>query len=722
MKRSFFLFCAVLTVQLSFSNLLYDIVDGKYDAEKYPALSWMKDGEHYALQLDSTTIVKYHVKDSRVADTLFNIKSIKNCAIRSITGYELSPDEKMILVRTNEEKRYRRSFIADYYIYNIEKKRLTPLSEYGKQEAPLFSPNSRYVAFARENNLFMRKLDFNTEIAITKDGEKGKVCNGIAGWLYEEEFEQVRYFEWSPDSKLLAYVKFDESKVGQYAYPVYQKESAADKDLTLYPSIEQYKYPKAGQNNPGAAVYIYEDYNKNNRLVNLDAKNFYIPRIVWTNSPDQLAVFTLNRDQNHLTMFLVNAKSTVATSILTEDDKSYIDYRNLDYLQFASDNTSFIYVSERGGYRHAYRYRINGLLDKQLTRGAYDITDVYGYDEKNNLLYYQSAEPSPLQRSIYAVDMKGNKKLLTEDQGVHNASFAPGFNYFVDYYSSINVPGNVQIRTSKGNLVQTLKQNIDVQNKFEALNLPKKEFFSFTTTEDIKLNGWMLKPKNMNPNKKYPLLLVQYSGPDSQMVLDEWNVGWEYFLAENGFVVACVDGRGTGGRGTKFRKCTYQQLGLLETRDQIETARYLGSQSYVDKGRIGIWGWSFGGFITLTALSSPGDVFKAGISIAPVTDWRLYDTAYSERYMRRPQENFKGYNQSSAILNANNLNGNLLIVHGTADDNVHLQNTMLYIDALVNAGKQFEMQLYTDKNHALSGEATRHHLYTRMYNFLLKNL
>ncbi|GHV45834.1 hypothetical protein FACS1894180_8600 [Bacteroidia bacterium] len=421
-------------------------------------------------------------------------------------------------------------------------------------------------------------------------------------------------------------------------------------------------------------------------------------------------------------MYLANPKSALGKLIFSQTDERYVDYENADNTFFTSDNQHFITVAEADGWRHAYRYFMNGTLDKKLTAGNFDITKVYGYDEKNKLLFYQAAAVSPLQREVYSVDFKGNTKKLTDDAGMHNANFNADFSLFVDNFSKNETPNIITLKDAKGKTIRTIEDNKELANRFIANNLPKKEFFKFTTSEGIELNGWIVKPKHLNQNKQYPLLLVQYSGPNSQEVLDRWDIDWEYYLAENEFVVACVDGRGTGARGADFRKCTYQQLGVLETRDQIEAAKYLAGQPFIDKNSIGIWGWSYGGFMTLNALSSGENVFKAGIAVAPVTDWRFYNTAYTERFMRRPQENFRGYEQSSPLLHAENLQGKLLLIHGTADDNVHIQNTMDYAAQLVEHGKQFEMQIYPDKNHSILGQKTRRHLYTRMYEFLKTNL
>jgi len=724
MKRIKIIFVLTLLVQFSYSNLLYDILDGKFKAISIDMPRSMIDGEHFTSLVNGKAVVKYDYKTGATVDTIFSIYRIKNCPVKQISGYEFSPNEAKLLIYTNVKYRYRRTFTADYYIVDVKRNEITPLSDNGSQEVPLFSPDSRYIAFARQNNLFMRKLDFNTELPITTDGQFGSIINGTPDWVYEEEFDKTRYFEWSPDSKLLAFVKFDESKVPEYSFPVYIDKSKKADELTTYPSIYKFKYPKAGENNSKVSVCVYDDYYKSIRTMKLedDDQDFYIPRIKWTNSIDQLAVFKLNRNQNRLDMFYANPRSTLSKLILREEDKYYVDYENIDYLHFASDNQTFIGVSEKDGYRHVYQYTINGTVIKQLTKGNWDVTNVYGLDEKKGILYYQSAEMSPMQRDVYSVDLKGKKNRLTDGKGTHNANFNETFTYFVDNASSLIIPNVITLCSNSGKIIRTLENNSNLVTDFNSMNFSKKEFFTFTTSENVTLNGWMLKPNNFDPSKKYPVLQVQYSGPNSQQVLDSWKIDWEYYLASQNYVVVCVDGRGTGARGAEFRKYTYEQLNIFETKDQVETAKYLAKQSFIDKDRIGIWGWSFGGTMTLFCMTTGEKVFKAGIAIAPVTDFRLYDTAYTERFMRRPQENFTGYDKSSALLRADKLQGNLLIIHGTADDNVHTQNTMLFIDKLVAADKQFEMQLYTDKNHSILGKQTCHHLYTRMSEFLFKNL
>jgi len=725
MKRFTLLFVLTLVLQFSFANLLYDITDGKFKVKTVEMPRSMADGEHYTLMVNDKDVVKYSYKTGATTDTIFSISRLKNSPFKQISGYEFSPNESKLLVYTNVEKRYRRTFTANYYVYDIKRNEIEALSENGPQEVPLFSPDSRYIAFARVNNLFLKKLDFKTETPITKDGQIGNIINGTPDWVYEEEFKATRYFEWSPDSKLLAFVKFNETDIPQFSFTLYEDKHAEKKDeLALYPSIVKFKYPKAGEKNSKVSVCVFEEFSKSTKTVNLgdESNDFYIPRIRWTNSVDQLAIFKLNRNQNRLDMLLANGKSTLSKLVLRQDDKYYVDFENIDFIHFFSDNQYFIGVSEKDGYKHVYLYRINGSVVKQLTKGNWDVTDVYGFDEKKQVLYYQSAEISPMQRDVYAMDAKGKKTRLTDGNGTHNGSFNSTLTSFVDNASSLETPNTLTLRSNNGTSIRKIEDNASLAAEFKALNLPKKEFFNFTTSENVKLNGWILKPANFDANKKYPVLMVQYSGPYSQDVLDKWEIGWEYYLATQNYVVACVDGRGTGARGVEFGKCTYQQLGILETKDQIEAAKYMGKQTYIDKDRIGIWGWSYGGFTTLMAMSSGEKVYKAGIAVAPVTDWHFYNTAYTERFMRRPQENFKGYELASPLLRAEKLQGSLLLVHGTADDNVHMQNTIVYIDRLVAADKQFEMQLYTDKNHSILGKQTRRHLYTRMSEFLFKNL
>lgn len=724
MKRMLFIVILFSVCQWTFADLLTDIVDGKYKAKTIAGMKSMRDGEHFTILKENKYIIRYSYKTGNVVDTVFNAETTKLTKLSQIKGYDFSPNEQKILVYNEQKYRYRRTFTAEYYVFDTKRNELKPLSEEGAQEVPLFSPDSRYIAFARENNLYLYKLDFGTESAITKDGELGKIINGTPDWVYEEEFGATRYFVFSPDSKLLAFVRFDETDVPTYRMQRYLQSSISQDEIPLYPTFLAYKYPKPGQSNSKVSVCVYDDFYKSVKTINpvTSENDVYIPRIRWTKDQDKLAVFVLNRNQNRLDMILANPKSLVSKLIVREEDKYYVDYDNIDAVYFTKDGQFFTYLSERDGWRHAYLYNMNGTLNKQLTKGNFDVTRVYGYDDTKQTLFYQSAEKSPLQRDIYAIDSKGTKSRLTDGKGTHNGSFSETYAYFADNASSVAAPNVYTIRNSKGAALYVLESNADLSKEFISLNLPPKEFFAFSTSEGVTLNGWMVKPSDFNPSLKYPVLLVQYSGPNSQQVTDTWNVGWEYFLASQGYVVASVDGRGTGARGSEFRKCTYMKLGVFETKDQVEAAKYLGKQSYVDTDRIGIWGWSYGGFMTLNAMSTDKQIFKAGIAIAPVTDWRLYNSAYTERFMRQPKENNGGYDAGSPLKHADKFNGNLLIIHGTADDNVHVQNTYLYLDALNEAEKYAKLYLYPDKNHSILGKETRRHLYRMKFEFLEDNL
>ncbi len=702
------------------ANLLYDLIDGKYKAKSYAALTSCADGEHYVQLKDEKYVLKYSYKTGKVVDTLFNAETTKLHEVETIEGFEMSPAENRMLVYNNSTQIYRHSFTADYYVYDIARNELEPLSDEMPVMVPHFSPNGRYIAFSRSNNLFVYKVDFKTEVAVTTDGEVGKVINGTPDWLYEEEFATNRLFTWSPDSKLLAFVRFDESEVREFSFQQFLHD---DGTMKLYPDYYKFKYPKAGETNAKVSVHVYDAYDKSIEQMQVGSlDDVYIPRIKWASTSDKLAVYKLNRNQTKMEMYFANPKSTVAKVIYAEDAEVWVDFEQIDEMQFLADN-SFIMLNETDGYCHAYLYDYNGMLKKQLTKGAYDVTALYGYDEKKQVLYYQAAEVSPLCREVYALDVRRMRKTcLTPERGMHSADFSEGFAYFVDNFSSARTPNYYSLKRNTGNVVRKCMDNEDVMKAFAGLNLPKKEFFTFDNAQGIALNGWMIKPLNFDESKKYPVLQVQYSGPNSQQVLDTWRIGWEYYLASEGYMVVCVDGRGTGARGREFRTCTYMHLGKLEAEDQVATAKYLGTLHYVDKDRIGIWGWSYGGFQTLVCMSQKEQVFKAGVAVAPVTDWALYDSAYGERFMRRPQENFDGYKTTSPISMAGDLKGNLLIVHGTADDNVHYHNTLVYTNKLVELDKQFEMQIYMDDNHYIHKGNAYRHLHRRMVDFLKRNL
>lgn len=696
---------------------LKEITDGQFrQVTAIGEMRSMPDGEHYtALNDERNMIIKYSYRTGNPVDTLFNAQTARECTFDDFDGYDISSTGHHILVWRDVEPIYRRSFKAMVYDYDVRRNYVKPLSDSkNKQMIPTYSPDGRMCAYVLDNNIWLRKFDYDTEIQVTKDGELNNILNGITDWVYEEEFGVTNLMAWSPDSETLAFVRFDESEVPEYSMQMYGKG--------LYPDYYNYKYPKAGQKNSVVTLQAYNVASKDTKSLKLpNEADCYIPRIIFTNNPDQLAVMALNRQQNVFNMYYTNPKSGVSRLVLRDENKAYVDSEWLNSIRF--DNSGFTYVSEQDGYAHIYLYSPTGVMQRQVTKGNWDVTKLLGYDEATKTVYYQSAEESPIRRAIYKIDVKGVKTKLSEQEGTNNADFSNNFAYFVNSYSNANTPVRITVNETKTRKpLRVLQDNTPLAGKLADYSYAKKEFFKVHTASDYELNAWMVKPANFDESKKYPVLMVQYSGPNSQQVLDQYGFDWEHFLASKGIIVVCVDGRGTGARGEAFRKCTYLRMGELESRDQVEAAQALGKLPYIDKNRIAIWGWSFGGYNTLMAMSVGNGTFKAGIAVAPPTDWKYYDTVYTERFMRTPQENFEGYAATSPIRLAKNLQGKLLLVHGTADDNVHFQQTMDYAEALVQAGKQFDMQVYKDRNHGIYGGNTRYHLYTRMSNFLLDNL
>ena len=681
----------------------------------------MDDGEYYSrLSNDGKSIVRYAWKTGKAVDTLFSTTTARECDFDYISGYDFSQDGKKMLIYTEREGIYRRSFRAKYYVYDVKRNLVEPLST-GKQQMATFSPDGRMVAFVRENNLYLKKLDFGTESAITKDGEYNKIINGLPDWVYEEEFTTNKSFAWSPDNEILAFIRYDESQVEEYSFDYYAGSNPLRKASTLYPQAYKFKYPKAGCTNSTVSVHTYDVKTKDIKKMDLPLdEDGYIPRIYFM-PKGELAIFTMNRRQNILTMYYANPRSKVCKAVLKEENEYYIEADMLDQMKVT--NNHFLMLSEKDGYTHVYMYTLNGTLVKQLTKGEWDVTDLYGYDEQTKTLYYASAEESPLRRAVYSLNAKGVKTCLTKEKGMNRATFSANLAYYQNTFSNVSTPPYTAVYDKKGKELYVVKDNAELKKTLENASVPMKEFFTFTNPQGETINGWMIKPLNFNPSKKYPVWMFQYSGPNSQSVLDQYGFGWEEYLASQGYIVACVDGRGTGARGEAFRKShTYMNLGTADIDDQIAAAHYYATLPYVDGSRIGIWGWSYGGYTTLMCLSRGNGIFKAGIAVAPPTAWYYYDTIYTERYMRTPSENKEGYENGSAIKWANKLQGKLLLIHGTADDNVHYQNSAEYVEALVQAGIQFEMQMYTNRDHSIYGGNTRRHLYTRMSEFIFKNL
>lgn len=683
----------------------------------------MNDGIHYTTLENGKKINQYEYATGKLVKTLLDIEKIEQPKLKGIDGYSLAPDESKILVHTNTKYIYRHSFVADYYIYDFRSRELTPLSEKGSQQVATFSPDGNNIAFVRKNNIFIKKLLYDTESEVTTDGVPNKILNGIPDWVYEEEFGFSRAFEWSPNSEELAYIRFDESEVREYAFPLYKASYPAMEEYALYPGEYRFKYPKPGEANSKVSVHVFNMAKRTTKNMDTGGQgDYYLPRIRWTANPAELATMKMNRHQSQMELIISNSASTVSRTIMTIRNKAYIDESVLDNITFLSDGKHYIYVGEDDGYNHIYLYSMNGIMVRQLTKGNWDVTAYLGCDEQNKVVYFASAQESPLRRAIYSVSLDGKKTTkVTQKQGTNIAMFSTGYKYFINIFTNTSTPPVYTVMDSRGRQIRVIEDNKELKSKVDEYRISPREFFSFKTSEGVELNGWIVKPIDFDSNKKYPVLMTQYSGPNSQQVLDSWQMDWDQILAAEGFVVACVDGRGTGARGQEFRKCTYLKLGKYESDDQIEAARYLAGLNYVDGGRIGIWGWSFGGFMTSLCMSK-SDAFKVGIAVAPVTNWRFYDSVYTERYLRTPGENPSGYDENSPITHAKNLSGRLFLIHGSADDNVHYQNQMEYVDRLVISGKQFDMFTYPNRNHSIYGGPVRHHLYTMMIDYLKNNL
>ncbi len=683
----------------------------------------MKDGEHYT-EMDNGSIKKYSYANSKEVETLFEWEKVKTEGLKPFTNYTFSADESKILFYTNRQAIYRRSFTADYYVYDRVKGSLTRLSENGAQQLATFSPDGQKVAFVRKNNLFYTDLTSGKEIQITTDGKFNYVLNGAPDWVYEEEFEYNQAFEWSPDSKVLAWVRFDESKVPEFGMNLFQGAAPPKNEYKLYPGNYVFKYPKAGEPNSVVSIHTYNLENTAVQKMDIGSEtDIYIPRIRWSKMPNTLAIFRLNRLQNHFELLFANAQNGSSQVVYSEQNKYYIDEDMFDNIYFLEDGNQLIYRSEKSGFEQIYLYNFKNKQETQLTTGNVDVMDFYGFNEKQKTIYYSTAEPKPYQREIWMASWDGKKKTkLSQITGMNMALFSEGYKYCILVGSNSNTPPVSKLLDAKGKEIRVIDDNKALREKLSGYKFNTPEFFSFKTGEDVELYGWMLKPNDFDPAKKYPVFMTQYSGPNSQSARDSWSLSWENYLAQSGYLVVCVDGRGTGARGEAFRKSTYMQLGKYETIDQIQTAKYLGSLPYVDANRIGIWGWSFGGFISANCMVKGEGVFKAGIAVAPVTNWRYYDNIYTERFMRTPQENPKGYDDNSPLFFAKDLKGSLLLCHGLADDNVHVQNTYEFSERLVQANKQFDMQIYTNRNHNIVGGNTRYHLYTKMTNFILDKL
>ncbi len=714
----FFLFIALTGVTLAqqLSLDLGELWEGNYNPERLEAIRSMKDGSHYTVleqnQTSKTsTIASYAYANAQERKVLFDSNQLPESL--KISAYTFSKDEQKIILETLSDPIYRRSKQAVYWIYNLNTKELMKLSEEKIQE-PLFSPDGTKVAYVFRRNLFIKNLIDKSVAQLTYDGDY-QTLNGITDWVYEEEFGFVRAFDWSPNSKQLVFMRFDESNVPLFSMDMYGNDT--------YPFPYMFRYPKAGEQNATIDLFVYDLDGASQEQVLFNEEAYYIPRMKFAGGDHSLIIQTLNRHQNDLKLWRWDTQKKTLQLLLREQDDAYVSIN--DDLKFLEDD-SFLWTSERDGYKHIYHYDKNGKLLNQVTQGNWEVTSLYTYNSQRKEIYFQSVEGSSTERGIYAIKLSGKgKRTLQPTQGTNGATFSSNGIYYIHSYSDEQTPPVYTLyETRKNNPIRELLENKTLVEKLSSFGFSDKEFSTIEINGN-ELNMWMIKPADFDPSKKYPLMMFQYSGPGSQQVANRWadsRTLWHKALANQGYIIACVDGRGTGFKGANFKKSTYLKLVKYETLDQIAAAKSLGALPYVDADRIGIWGWSFGGHMATHCLLTGNEVFSLAIAVAPVTNWRFYDTIYTERFMRTPQENPEGYDLNSPLNYADQLKGKYLIIHGSGDDNVHVQNTMRMVDELIQADKQFEWMVYPDKNHGIYGGNTRKHLYTKMTNFILENL
>jgi len=708
---------------------LKDIARGEFRGKTMGSVVPMADGETYArLQDGGRRIVKYAFKTGKETATLFDAATVKGGTLERVEDFSVSPDGKRLLLQTETNSIYRRSLTARYYVYTVEDNSIVALSDGGPQQTPLFSPDGQRVAFVREGNIFLVNLQGgNAEVQVTHDGRRNAIINGIPDWVNEEEFGHNRAMVFTADGQQLVWVRYDEEQVREFSFPLYKGLKPEREEFSSYPGSYTYKYPIAGEQNARCTVWSYDIASQEKRQLQVPmADDDYIPRLKTTRQSEHVMVYTLNRHQNCLRLYSVNALSATSKLLIEEKVDKYVREEVIGGIQLTDNH--ILMPSDRSGFMHLYLYDMNGRLLRQIDDGNYEVSSVYGYDESTGNTYFASHEKGATEQQIWVVRKNGKRECLTPDAGWHTATFSKNFQYFIHSWSDLNTPAVYSISNARGKTLTTLIDNKALQEKLGKYTLGRRELFTLTTSEGIELNGWVVKPADFDATKQYPVVMYQYGGPGNQQVRNAWAVGMaaqggmmEQYLCQQGFICVCVDNRGTGGRGADFEKCTYLKLGQLEARDQVEAALWLGQQPYVDKERIGIWGWSFGGFNTLMAMSEGRGVFCAGIAIAPPTSWRYYDTIYTERYMRTPKENAQGYDDSP-ISRADRLHGALLLCHGMADDNVHFRNTAEYTEALVQADKDFRQLVYTNRNHSIAGGNTRNHLYRQCVEFFKEEL
>jgi len=694
-------------------------LSGKFFPETFDGVNHLDEGDHYSkLQTNEESgyqfILKYHYESEQPKDTLFHTRQMGSNDFK-IDDYQFSASSRYLLLKTETISIYRHSTKAKFYVYDLQEDRQMQVFDTAHVMYTSFAPNETHVAFVYKNNLYIQDINDGKVTQITNDGKKNKILNGRSDWVYEEEFKLVKAFEWAPDGEKIAFYKFDESRVKQYTIAKYND---------VYPKQYTYKYPKAGEKNSILSLHIYHlSDDKTVDVASGDETDIYLPRMKWTNDEDLLSYQKLNRRQNELNLYFVDAETGDRNLIYTEKDDAYISVD--DDLTFLNNN-QFIWTSTKDGYNHIYLMNNNGEEVRQITNGDWPVTKLLGIDEERGKVYYQSAQPDPMQRQVHRIDFDGNdQKTIADKPGTNAVKFSKTYDYHIWTHNAANEPHKVALHKRGGAKVRQLVENNELESRMEDYNFVDKEFFQFETKDGTNLNGWLMKPTDFDPNEEYPVFITIYGGPGAQTVTDEW--GWTNFiyyqmLAQNGYVVVSVDNRGTGGRGEQFQKMTYMNLGKFESIDQVQAAEYLGNQDYIDEERIGIFGWSYGGYLTLLSLARGSDVFKTGVAVAPVTDWHFYDNIYTERYMRKPSENQEGYRESSVLHKIDSIKDNFLLVHGTYDDNVHPQNSMKLIQNLIKSNKQFNSEFYPNKAHSINGGITRYHLFSRITKFLEENL
>ena len=710
----FSLFLSTISFSQKKKISLEEIWGGNFRTQGLDALRSMKNGTQYTvLNFDRSSgtrsIDKYDYKTQQKVSTI--VASSEE--IPPFSSYAFNNDESKIILATEVEPIFRRSRLGVYYIYDIASASLVKIADQKIQNPELSSDGSK-VAYVYDNNVYIKDLKTGTIKQVTTDGVKGSIINGVTDWVYEEEFAFVQAYEWNSDGTKIAFLRFDETNVPNFSMDVYGRD--------LYQTQHQFKYPKAGEENAIVSLHMYDVAKDKLSKINL-GEAYYIPRIKWMNNPNYLSVQTINRHQDHLKLHQVNAKNNQVAILLEEKDAAYVDVH--DNLTFLADD-SFIWTSEKDGFNHIYLHGEDGQLLNQITKGTWEVTNYYGYDQNEDRIYYQSVENGSINRDVYSISSAGeDKKRLTSGEGTNSAAFSADYTYFINTFSNVTTPPNYTLHTAiNGNKVKDIKNNKGLAAKLEGYQTSTKEFSTIAINGND-LNMWMIKPSDFDPNKEYPLLMYQYSGPGSQQVANRWNASndyWYQMLASEGYIIACVDGRGTGLKGRDFKKVTQLELGKYEVEDQIAAAKKLSELPYIDEDRTGIWGWSYGGFMSTNALLKGSDVFEMAIAVAPVTNWRFYDTIYTERYMKTPQENASGYDDNSPFNYPELLQGDYLLVHGSGDDNVHVQNSMRMIEALIQADKDFEWAIYPDRNHGIFGGNTRNHLYKKMTEFAHKKL